>query len=213
MYARAVDAAGNVSFRTGFRNFEITGTVQDDERPQVTSGLRVDSIGPDSVTMSWSPGTDNVGVTGYRIYNADTNQELTQVTDTTVTFDSLAAGTYRYYARAEDAAGNLSYRTGVRTVTVVGSSDTQRPSIPGAIVVDSVDGESVTLSWGAATDNVGVAGYRIVNFDGRAILSESPDLTTTFDLPAGTYQLFVKAFDAAGNESYRTGLRTVVTPG
>lgn len=213
LYVRAVDAAGNVSYRTGFRNFTITGAVQDDERPRVTSGLMVDAVGVDSITLSWSPATDNVGVTGYRIYNADTNAELAQVADTTVTFSALAAGTYRYYARAEDAAGNLSYRTGIRTVTVVGSTDTQRPSIPGAIVVEDVNGESVTLSWGAATDNVGVVGYRIVNFDGRVVLAETPDLSTNFDLPAGTYQVFVKAFDAAGNESYRTGLRTVVTPG
>ncbi len=64
-----------------------------------------------------------------------------------------------------------------------------------------------------AKDNVAVAGYRVFNFDGRSILSEGADPTTTFDLPAGSYQLFVKAFDAAGNESFRTGLRTVVTPG
>ncbi len=213
LYVRAFDAVGNVSYRTGFRNFTVTGAVPDTERPRVTSGLMVDAVGVDSITMSWTPATDNVGVTGYRIYDADTNAQLIQVTDTTVTFDSLAAGTYRFYARAEDAAGNLSYRTGIRTVVVVGSTDTQRPSVPGAIVVDSVVGETVALSWGPATDNVGVVGYRVFNFDGRAILSETSAPSAAFDLPAGTYQVFVKAFDAAGNESYRTGLRTVVTPG
>ena len=100
---------------------------------------------------------------------------------------------------------------GIRTVDVIGSSDTERPSIPGAITVDSVVGTTVNLSWGPATDNVEVAGYRVYDFADQSVVAEVAITSATFDLPADTYQLYVKAFDAAGNESFRTGLRSVIT--
>jgi chitin-binding protein len=72
-------------------------------------------------------------------------------------------------------------------------------------------GTTVSLSWGPAADNVGVAGYRVYDFADHGVVAEVPATSATFDLPAGGYQLYVKAFDAAGNESYRTGLRSVTT--
>jgi hypothetical protein len=168
-------------------------------------------IGDDYVDLTWSAATDNVGVTGYRIYDADTDGLIVEVPDLTVRLEPLAPGTYRYYLRAVDAAGNTSFRSGIRTVNVVGSSDTERPSIPGAITVNSVSATTVDLSWGPSTDNVGVVGYRVYNFADQSVVNEVTTESATFNLPAGTYQLYVKAFDAAGNESYRTGLRTVTT--
>ncbi len=211
VYVKAIDAAGNLSYRTGFRSFTITGAVVDTERPVVTSAISVVEIGDDFADLAWSPATDNVGVVSYRIYDADTNGLIIEVPTESVRLEPLTAGTYRYYLRAVDAAGNVSYRTSIRTVVIAGSTDTERPSIPGAISVDSVVGLTVSLSWNPSTDNVGVAGYRVYNFADQTVVADIPTNSATFDLPAGTYQLYVKAYDAAGNESYRTGLRTVTT--
>ena len=211
VYAKAFDAAGNQSFRTGFRSFTVTGAVVDTERPVLGSAITVVEIGDDYVDLTWAEASDNVAVTGYRIYDADTNTLIVEVPGLNVRLEPLDPGTYRYYLRAVDAAGNISFRSGIRTVDVVGSSDTERPSIPGAITVDSVVGTTVTLSWGPATDNIGVAGYRIYDFADQSVVIEVPGTSATFDLPAGTYQLYAKAFDGAGNESFRTGLRTVTT--
>jgi hypothetical protein len=211
VYAKAFDAAGNLSFRTGFRDFTVTGQVVDTERPVLGSAITVVEIGDDYVDLAWASATDNVGVTGYRLYDADTNGLIIEVSELSVRFQPLAAGTYRYYLRAIDEAGNISFRTGIRTLVIAGSSDTERPSIPGAITVDSVVGTTVSLSWGPATDNVGVAGYRVYDFADQSVVVEVPTTSATFDLPAGGHQLYVKAFDTAGNESYRTGLRSVTT--
>ncbi len=211
VYARAFDQAGNQSFRTGFRSFAVTGTPVDNERPILASAISVIGIGDDYVDLAWSAASDNVGVTGYRIYNADTNGLIVEVPDPTVRLEPLAPGTYRYYLRAVDGAANISFRSGIRTVVVAGSSDTERPSIPGAITVESVVGTTVSLSWGPATDNDGVAGYRVYDFADQSVVAEVATTSTAVDLPARTYQLYVKAFDAAGNESFRTGLRTVTT--
>jgi hypothetical protein len=211
VYAKAFDQAGNQSFRTGFRSFTVTGSPVDNERPVLASAISVVEVGVDYVDLAWSAASDNVGVSGYRIYDADTNALIVEVSDLAARLEPLAPGTYRYYLRAVDASGNISFRSGIRTVDVAGSSDFERPSIPGAITVESVVGTIVNLSWAPATDNVGVAGYRVFDFADQSVLAEVSSASATVDLPAGTYQLFVKAFDAAGNESFRTGLRTVTT--
>ncbi len=209
VYAKAVDAAGNRSYRTGFTSFTVTGEVVDTQRPSVPGALIVGTVGPDSVSFSWSPATDNVAVTGYLIFDAETNTVFAETAETSITLEGLAPQVYRFYARAVDAAGNRSYRTGIRTVAIEGDNDTERPSVPGALVVDDISGSTVALSWGQSTDNVGVVGYRIFDFADRQVVIETMTNAGTFDLVPGTYQLYAKAFDAAGNESYRTGLRTI----
>jgi hypothetical protein len=209
VYARAFDAAGNRSYRTGFTSFTVTGDVVDTQRPSVPGALIVGSVGPDSVDLSWAPSTDNVAVTGYLIFDADTNTVLIETVESSITFDGLAPRTYRFYARAVDAAGNRSYRTGIRTVVIAGDNDSERPSVPGALLVEDISGSTVALSWAPSTDNVGVVGYRIFDFADRQVVIETMTNAGMFDLVPGTYQLYAKAFDAAGNESYRTGLRTI----
>jgi hypothetical protein len=63
---------------------------------------------------------------------------------------------------------------------------------------------SIRVTWGAASDNVGVAGYRIFR-DGNQIGTAAG---TTYDdsglTPATTYRYEVAAFDAAGNVSARS---------
>ncbi len=81
VYAKAVDAAGNRSYRTGFTSFTVTGEIVDIERPSVPGALVVGSIGADSVSFTWAPATDNVGVTGYLIFDADTNTVLIETAD------------------------------------------------------------------------------------------------------------------------------------
>ena len=189
------------------------GAPADTERPSVpSSGIQIDSVDGQEVSLSWGASTDNVGVAGYRVYD-DSNTVRAESVDPSVTIQGLEVGTYRFYTRAFDAAGNLSYRTGFRTVVVsdTAAPDTTRPSVPGALQVQSVQGDSVTLSWNAATDDVGVTGYRLYDFNGRVLVGEFNTTTGTLSLSAGTYQLYLRAIDAAGNESYRTGLRTVTT--
>ncbi len=186
--------------------------VPDNERPSVpSSGIRIDATDAESATLSWGASTDNVGVAGYRVFD-DSNAVRSETTVPSTVITGLAPGTYRFYVRAFDAAGNESYRTGYRTVVITQNApDTTRPSVPGALQVQSIQGETVSLSWSPATDDVGVVGYRLYDFNGRVLIGEYDLTAGSVDLPAGTYQLYLRAIDAAGNESYRTGLRTVTT--
>ena len=82
-----------------------------------------------------------------------------------------------------------------------GSADGIAPSAPGDISITGTDACSVSLSWGAATDNVGVTGYRV--FADGVLKAETSSLTATIGgLAAGVnYRFDVIAVDAAGNAS------------
>jgi len=81
------------------------------------------------------------------------------------------------------------------------TGDTQPPSTPSNLAAGDVSSSSVALSWAAATDNVGVAGYDILR-DGKAVAnSEGTSYTDTTVSPNTDYSYTVRARDAAGNVS------------
>jgi len=58
--------------------------------------------------ITWSPSSDNVGVTGYIVYR--NNSEIARTTNLSYRDSGLSAGTdYNYNVKAYDAAGNQSY--------------------------------------------------------------------------------------------------------
>lgn len=91
--------------------------------------------------------------------------------------------------------------------------DTQAPTAPGGLTSPNKSASSVTLSWSASTDNVGVTGYRIYR-GGAAVATASSTSFIDTGLSAGTsYNYNVRAFDAAGNESAPSNSVTVTTDG
>ncbi|MGV9727902.1 cellulase family glycosylhydrolase [Streptomyces albogriseolus] len=93
--------------------------------------------------------------------------------------------------------------------------DTTAPTAPGAPATSAVTSSSVTLTWGAATDTVGVTGYDVVRVAGgqETVVASSSDTTATVTgLAADTsYTFAVYARDAAGNRSARSATATVTT--
>ncbi len=85
-----------------------------------------------------------------------------------------------------------------------GPPDTTPPTTPSATACSNITSTSLTLSWAPASDNIGVAGYRV--FQNGALRTTTP--TNSANLtglsPATTYTLAVEAFDAAGNVSPRS---------
>ncbi|WP_103068389.1 fibronectin type III domain-containing protein [Aquimarina sediminis] len=79
--------------------------------------------------------------------------------------------------------------------------DTQAPTIPANLVASNVASTTLTLSWTASTDDVGVTGYDV--YQGNTIIGTTASTTMAIEsLTASTaYQFKVKAKDAAGNVS------------
>jgi PKD repeat protein/glucose/arabinose dehydrogenase len=119
---KAVDGAGNRSWRSNLSTEAISnGGGLDTERPTTPRGLKATRINA-GVNLTWTASTDNVGVVRYQIYrSADGTLGPLFATTTNTSFvnESVALGeTYTYAIRAEDAAGNVSWRSNLASITV-----------------------------------------------------------------------------------------------
>lgn len=85
----------------------------------------------------------------------------------------------------------------VNSVPVV--PDTTPPSAPGTLAQTALTATQVTLTWGAATDNRAVAGYRITR-NGTVLPATVTGLTYTDTglSPSTTYDYSVQAVDTSG---------------
>ena len=91
------------------------------------------------------------------------------------------------------------------------TSDVQPPSAPGNLTVTGHTSGSVSLSWSASTDNVGVTGYQVLR-SGTVVGTTSGTAFTVTGLAAATgYSFTVTARDAAGNTSAQSGGVSVTT--
>ncbi|MEV7005875.1 glycosyl hydrolase family 18 protein [Streptosporangium sp. NPDC051022] len=170
-----------------------------------------------SVTLQWGASTDNRGVTSYEVYNGDSSASTVTGTPpgTTTTITGLTADTeYTFKVRAKDKAGNQSGFSGTVTVRT-DKPDTEAPTVPGTPTSTGKTNNSVTLSWGASTDNKGVTAYEVYRGDSSAttVTGTPPGTTATITgLTEDTeYTFKVRAKDAAGNQSDFSGTVTVRT--
>ncbi|MEW7289315.1 M4 family metallopeptidase [Aquimarina sp. 2304DJ70-9] len=91
----------------------------DTQAPSIPTGLAASSVAETTLTLSWNAATDNVGVTGYDVYQGSAN--LGNVTGTSANITGLTANTaYQFSVRAKDAAGNTSASSSVVNVTTAG---------------------------------------------------------------------------------------------
>ncbi|WP_406864305.1 carbohydrate binding domain-containing protein [Streptomyces sp. HUAS MG47] len=92
----------------------------DTQAPSAPAGLQVASKTASAVTLAWAAATDNVGVTGYDVYQGAA--KVSTVTGTTATVGGLTASTsYTFTVKARDAAGNASPASNAVTVTTEAS--------------------------------------------------------------------------------------------
>src|SRR5215475_12480900 len=190
---------------------EPTPQVIDTTPPTAPTNLAVASKTSASVALTWTASTDNVGVTGYRVFDGTTQVGTSAATSFTVT--GLApSSTHTYTAQAVDAANNVSAASNAVTVTtdppVV---DTTAPTAPTNLSVASKTSTTVSLSWTASTDNVGVTGYRILEGATQVGMSATTSSTVTGLAPSSTHTYTARAVDAANNLSSDSNAVTVTT--
>lgn len=198
----AYDAAGNQS-EPAHITF-TTAAETDTESPSAPAEVRADDITDTTAMISWTASTDNKGVAGYRIKNGEVVLK-DQVTDTEAQLNNLKPGTdYVISVVAYDAAGNES-EPGTVSFTTLGEPvepDTQKPSVPADVKAENVTGVTADITWTASTDNVGVAGYKVMNQDTLlANVTEGTSYQLTGLDPQTEYTIDIIAYDAQGNES------------
>ncbi len=169
--------------------------------PTKPRGLTVVSSTASSLTVSWQRSSDRVGVAGYTVYRDGVRVGSTAATRTRYVVSSLKCGTgHRIAVQAYDRAGNRSARAAVVAATSA-CVDTQPPSVPANVTQTNVTSSSITVSWAASSDNVGVVGYEVLS-DGALAGSTASTLYALTALRCGAmYTIGVRALDASGHRS------------
>jgi chitodextrinase len=171
-----------------------------------------------------------VGVVGYKVYRA--GGFLATTTGISYADNGLPALTqYSYTVSAYDAAGNNSLPSASVSATTKanangggggggngGNTDSIPPTTPTNLSVAPLSSSTITLSWLASTDNVGVTGYHVYRCMGTGCsLAAATNATTNSYADSGlspstSYTYAVSAYDAAGNTSPISFYARVATP-
>ncbi len=163
------------------------------------SGLYILSLTDGSQVQLYNPPSVTAAGTGARPVNPIVVDNRVYIT---VTFNTYSAIGPQTLICLEDGA-------------VGPPPDTTPPSIPGSPNFSNVTTTSMTVSWGAATDNVGVTAYMLYWGQQGGIKSVVQKTTlnhiVTGLTPDTIYEFYVVAADAAGNLSDASGITTKAT--
>jgi YD repeat-containing protein len=204
---RARDAASNLGPASS-NSF----TTPDTQAPTVPTGLNGSAPNSSTVNLSWNASTDNVAVTGYRVYR---NGSHIGNSSTTSYSDGGRTGstTYSYQVAAHDAVPNVSGLTSAINVT---TPDTIAPSTPTSLSATAVSPSQINLSWGASTDTggSGLAGYRVYRNGSHIANPAAASFSDTGLATSTSYSYTVAAYDNATNTSGQsnTASATTLTP-
>jgi hypothetical protein len=129
------------------------GSITTDSIAPSAPSFLIATINVSKVTLTWNASTDNVSVTGYKIYKGGI--EIGASTATSFTDTAVAGATYNYTIKAYDAAGNLSASSNMATVNI---PLTQVLSITSTSVA-SINSTSTKISWTTNISSTGIVSY------------------------------------------------------
>ena len=221
-----VTGPGGTNTQTKANYITVTAPV-DTTPPSVPANPSATPLSSSSISIAWSPATDNVGVVAYRLERcrgtACTSfaQIATPGGSPYLDVGLASATTYQYRVRAVDAAGNFGGYSAVTAATTSSTytKDRSPPSTPGTPIGVPAGTTGINLSWISATDNVGVVGYQLDRCRGmgcnkfsQIAAPSGPSFSDTGLSPGTTYRYRVRAYDAAGNTGRYSSILTITLP-
>ncbi|MDO8573040.1 MAG: fibronectin type III domain-containing protein, partial [bacterium] len=195
---RAIDVVGNASPQS----IVVSATTQlvpppDTTAPTTPTGLSATSTSSSQINLTWSISTDNVGVSGYRVFR-DSLQVGTTSATTYADQELLASTTYSYTVSAFDAAGNISMQSTSANAT------TQEIIPPSSVTYDFENGVmpgafdiAPNSPWTVVTSQKHSGTYAIKSGNGGVNNSFS-QLTLLANFEAGDVS-FWRRYESEGN--------------
>jgi chitodextrinase len=137
---------------------------------------------------------------------------VVSTTETSATVEGLDCGSkYRFEIRKYNADGSLSSTTSSVDAQTKSCPDTLPPSAPQNVAATGATQTSISISWSASTDDVGVTGYDVYR-NGAKIDSTNATSYTFAGLSCGaSYVLAVEAHDATGKRSAASAITDSTT--
>ncbi|MHB8840660.1 MAG: beta strand repeat-containing protein [Candidatus Aquicultor sp.] len=223
----AEDAAGNQTSSGAPRNLNIDITKP---TAAITSPAANATV-KGSVTVTGTAG-DNVQIESYTLEYINANggspsswTKFAEGFNTSInngvlgTLNTVGLSDDKYTIRL--TVTDITGQTNTASVSVTTTNgDTTNPTTPGSFNAVPLDTKTpatgrVYLSWLASTDNKAVAGYRVykkVGTNNVLLVTTTGTSKMLTNLPEKTtYELFVEAYDAAGNASDPSTVLTVTT--
>lgn len=203
------DAAGNDS--TVVRSPQFTTQAPPDVTAPILSSATASATS--DTTSSGSVSTDEANGTLYWLTNTSATATATQVkaglsqavtatgVQNTTNTGLTASTTYYTHFLHRDAAGNDSAIVRSSAFATQAAPDTENPTLVGSITVDSKTHVQINVSCPTATDNVGVVAYEWSKDSGSSWVDDDQTHSFTGLVPETTYQIRVRARDAASNRS------------
>jgi chitodextrinase len=195
--SNGVGTAPTQSFQIVVSGGSTTPPPADTSAPSVPSNLRVTATTSSTIDLAWNASTDNVGVTGYRLFRNGTL--IASPSGLSYQDKSLnASTTYSYSIRARDAAGNLS----ALSPAISGTTKSDSVAFNGVPRIDPDYSTTVDKWWFVHPFNPESSNYSptinspspVVNLtSGQSIqtaINGLPASGGTIKLAAGTYGRF-----------------------
>jgi chitodextrinase len=163
--------------------------------PTTPGALHATAVTTTSVAMAWTAATDNRAVASYRIARGGTTVATVPAASTSWTDAALVGATsYTWTVRAVDGAGNAGPAATMTATTA--TPDAAPTSVSN--VTATMSPTTARITWGAASDDHGVTGYRV--WQDGAILGTISGTSLTIDslTPGTSYTWTVRAVDSIG---------------
>jgi fibronectin type 3 domain-containing protein len=203
----ATDAAGNLSAPS---NPATVTTPADTTPPTAPTNLAATVVGNTQINLSWTPSTDNVGVTNYLIQRCASPgcSNFAQIGTTGgpgTTYNDTAASastSYTYQVIATDAALNQSLPSNAVTAITTGP-----PAAPSALTAGAASATQINLSW---TNNaINQTGFKVERSPDNVTFAQIGTAgagTTTYSNPNLAPKTLcyyrVRATNASGDSGY-----------
>ena len=206
----ARDNALNVSARSVARNVATPAT-SDTTPPSVPGALSATAMSSTQVDLTWGAATDNVRVSAYSVERCvgPSCVTFTQLaTPAGTSFSDTALPPRRRTVIACERSSRRQHRAVLQHLRskTDAAADTTPPSAPGTLTSSVFSVTQINLSWIAATDDVGVTGYRVERCTGAGCANFTQIATPTGTIYSDTgltastsYSYRVRAVDAASN--------------
>ena len=136
----------NTTGQIWFYRYGAGSLITDTTPPTIPTNVNATAVSSSQINLSWGNSTDNIGVSGYKIFRAGTL--LTSVTGTTYQNTGLSPSTtYSYTVAAYDAVGNTSGQSTIASAATQAVT-TPPPTSGGADFQTRCAAPGVIRCWG-----------------------------------------------------------------
>src|SRR3989338_8250027 len=185
--------------------------------PATPSNLRSDPApAATAIYLAWNDNSYNEDKFNLEreVANSANWATLTQTGPNIISYTDLtaiSATTYNYRVQACLSGYGCSEYVYLTGVSLSAPSDIQPPSTPTGFSAYAVSSSQINLFWTASSDNAGVSGYKIYRNESLRDQVTVLSFSDTGLNSNTSYSYYVRAFDAAGNESSPSSIVNATT--